>query len=121
MPTLLAELTDLLLLHQELLTFALGTVATGSSTYWQIGANNTTQFMYINDDACNCTLNDARLISPVFSLAGATGATLDFKHAFSDLDARSRRSTHLYQWRYFVRNIIQHNKHKRTRRNRRYL
>lgn len=68
-------------------SFALGTVATGSSTYWQIGANNTTQFMYINDDVCNCTLNDARLISPVFSLAGATDATLNFKHAFSDLDA----------------------------------
>ena len=61
--------------------------ATGaSSDYWTIANSNTTQFAYSNDDNCNCNKSNDRLISPIFSLAGAyITAGLTFDHAFADM------------------------------------
>uniref|UniRef100_UPI00404ACA19 T9SS sorting signal type C domain-containing protein n=1 Tax=Flavobacterium sp. TaxID=239 RepID=UPI00404ACA19 len=67
--------------------FSLGTTATASSTFWNLQNTNNTQFAFTNDDRCNCNKNNDMLISPVFSLAGYTNATLTFDHAFADADA----------------------------------
>ena len=64
--------------------FVLGTAATASSAFWTVENTNATQFAYTNDDRCNCNKNNDMLISPVFSLAGLTNATLTFDHAFAD-------------------------------------
>jgi hypothetical protein len=63
--------------------FVLGTAATASSPFWTVQNTNTSQFAYTNDDRCNCNKNADRLISPVFSLAGYTNASLSFDHAFA--------------------------------------
>lgn len=67
--------------------FSLGTTATASSTFWNLQNTNNTQFAFTNDDRCNCNKNNDMLISPVFSLAGYTNATLTFDHAFADVAA----------------------------------
>lgn len=63
--------------------FRLGTAVTASSAFWTIQNTNATQFAFSNDDTCNCNKNNDMLISPVFSLAGLSNATLTFDHAFS--------------------------------------
>ena len=67
--------------------FVLGTSAAASSPFWTIENTNATQFAYSNDDTCNCNKNNDLLISPVFSLAGFSNATLTFDHAFADAAA----------------------------------
>lgn len=69
--------------------FAIGVTADVSSTYWDIQNTNTTNFPFINDDACNCNLSDVKLISPAFDLSLATMATITFDHAFSDVQGET--------------------------------
>uniref|UniRef100_UPI0040492F8F M43 family zinc metalloprotease n=1 Tax=Flavobacterium sp. TaxID=239 RepID=UPI0040492F8F len=67
--------------------FVLGTAATASSGFWTLENTNATQFAFTNDDRCNCNKNNDLLITPVFSLAGFSNATLTFDHAFADVAA----------------------------------
>lgn len=70
--------------------FFLGNAAAASSGFWTIANTNATVFAYTNDDNCNCDKADDRLISPIFSLAGAyTTASLMFDHAFADLQTET--------------------------------
>ncbi len=69
--------------------WALGNVAAASSTYWNVGGSNTTQFAFTNDDDCNCNLSESYLISPSLDLTGASAATVTFDHAFSDVSTES--------------------------------
>lgn len=59
-----------------------GLAAAASTTAYTVPTTNTTQFAWINDDACNCTQANVDLKSAVFSLAGYTGASLTFDAFF---------------------------------------
>lgn len=59
-----------------------GTAAAASTTPYTVPATNTSQFAWINDDACNCTQANVDLKSAVFSLVGYTGAVLTFDAFF---------------------------------------
>jgi hypothetical protein len=59
-----------------------GLAAAASTTPYTVPATNTTQFAWINDDACNCTQANVDLKSAVFSLAGYTAASLTFDAFF---------------------------------------
>lgn len=59
-----------------------GLAAGASTTAYTVPTTNTTQFAWINDDACNCTQANVDLKSAVFSLAGYTGASLTFDAFF---------------------------------------
>ncbi|MEY3835978.1 MAG: hypothetical protein RI989_1406 [Bacteroidota bacterium] len=59
-----------------------GLAAAASSANLTVPNTNTTQFAWINDDACNCTQANVDLKSAVFSLVGYTGASLTFDAFF---------------------------------------
>ncbi|MDG1735050.1 MAG: gliding motility-associated C-terminal domain-containing protein [Crocinitomicaceae bacterium] len=64
--------------------FQNGNTANASSQFWIIDPNNTTQFAYTNDDACNCDKSNDIFTSPLFDLTGITGDVFfEFDHAFS--------------------------------------
>ncbi len=69
--------------------YMVGDATSASSSYWTIENANATKFAYINDDACNCDLSSAKLISRAFDLSAATVATLTFEHAFSNINGES--------------------------------
>ncbi|MFK7935587.1 MAG: T9SS type A sorting domain-containing protein [Saprospiraceae bacterium] len=67
--------------------FATGDVSTASSDYWKIvPTKNATEFAFVNDDVCNCMLNDVLLISPNFDFSNTVDAILVFDYAFSGQD-----------------------------------
>ena len=59
-----------------------GLAAAATTTAYTVPTTNTTQFAWINDDACNCTQANVDLKSAVFSLVGYTGASLTFDAFF---------------------------------------
>ena len=59
-----------------------GLAAAASTGPYTVPVTNTTQFAWINDDACNCTQANVDLKSAVFSLAGYTAASLTFDAFF---------------------------------------
>lgn len=76
---------------------AFSTVNASGATAWQVGNNaaassaayaiptsNTTNFAWINDDACNCNQNNVDLIFPSINLTGYTTANLAFDSYFED-------------------------------------
>ena len=64
--------------------FQNGNTANASSQFWFIDPNNTTQFAYTNDDACNCDKSIDIFTSPLFDLTGIIGDVFfEFDHAFS--------------------------------------
>ena len=64
--------------------FQNGNAANASSQFWIIDPNNTTQFAYTNDDACNCDKSIDIFTSPLFDLTGIIGDVFfEFDHAFS--------------------------------------
>lgn len=65
--------------------FAGGTSASASSDFWVIDLSNTSNFVYVNDDDCDCTLSDVRLISPVLDFTSATNTRMTFDHAFANV------------------------------------
>lgn len=68
-------------------TFNAGDVNAASSEYWQIlPTKNESQFVFVNDDVCNCDLNNVMLISPNFDFSNTNDASLLFDYAFSGQD-----------------------------------
>jgi len=59
-----------------------GLAAAASTGPYTVPTTNTTQFAWINDDACNCNQADVDLKSATFSLAEYTGASLSFDAFF---------------------------------------
>ena len=59
-----------------------GLAAAASTGPYTVPATNTTQFAWINDDACNCIQANVDLKSAVFSLVGYTAASLTFDAFF---------------------------------------
>ena len=60
--------------------FERGTSADATSAYWTVPAplDGSTYLFYANDDACNCTMNDVTLLSPVLDLTNITSAELKY-------------------------------------------
>ncbi len=55
-----------------------GDNAAATSTYYTIPTSNTTDFVWINDDDCNCDQSDVDLTFPSIDLTGYTSATINF-------------------------------------------
>ena len=55
-----------------------GDNAAATSTYYTIPTSNSTDFVWINDDACNCQQNDVDLTFPSIDLTGYSGASISF-------------------------------------------
>ena len=62
----------------------LGDESDASSNSWSVPSNGSSQLFYVNDDACNCEMDDVKLISPIFDLSSYSGATLDFDIYFQE-------------------------------------
>jgi Fungalysin metallopeptidase (M36)/Fungalysin/Thermolysin Propeptide Motif/Secretion system C-terminal sorting domain len=60
--------------------FERGTNADASSSFWSVPAplDGSSYLFYANDDACNCTMNNVSLISPVFDLSNISSAELTY-------------------------------------------
>lgn len=52
--------------------------------YFSTDGTNTTNYVFINDDDCNCTMDDERMVSPTIDLTSVTSATVQFDYAFSN-------------------------------------
>ncbi|RAJ16269.1 trypsin-like peptidase domain-containing protein [Olleya aquimaris] len=64
--------------------FAIGDATTASSGSWS-AAGNATNFVFINDDACNCTMNNERLMyNTVFDLSSVSSASVTFDIIHTD-------------------------------------
>lgn len=64
--------------------FQVSNAAGASSGAWAVPATNTTQMAYVNDDDCDCDMNEVSLISPVYNFIGLTNANLNFDTYFED-------------------------------------
>jgi len=64
------------------LPWQIGNEATAQSAAYNIPATNTTQFAWLNDDACNCDQSDVDLNFPVLDLSTYTTASLSFDSYF---------------------------------------
>jgi len=64
--------------------FQLGTNATVPNGAYTIPATNPTQFVWIDDDDCNCVQNDVDLIFPSVNMSNVTSANLSFYTYFED-------------------------------------
>lgn len=61
-----------------------GNVAAAASGAYAIPASNTGQFAWVNDDACDCTMDQVDLIFPSVDLTGYNSANLSFYTYFED-------------------------------------
>ncbi|MDG1428415.1 MAG: PKD domain-containing protein [Crocinitomicaceae bacterium] len=61
-----------------------GNNAAASTAAYAIPVSNTTNFAWVNDDACNCDQNDVDLDFPTVDLSGVLSATLTFDTYFED-------------------------------------
>lgn len=57
-----------------------GVTADATSGYIAVPTTNTSRFAFVNDDICNCTMNDARMILPVQDFTGYPGMSLNFSY-----------------------------------------
>ncbi|WP_397362870.1 T9SS type A sorting domain-containing protein [Olleya sp. R77988] len=65
-------------------SFAIGNTTSASSTSWS-AAGNTTNFAFINDDACNCTMDNERLMyNTAFDLSSVSTASMSFDIIHTD-------------------------------------
>ena len=62
----------------------IGNNAAASSTAYAIPTSNTTNFAWINDDACNCNQSSVDLVFPSINLTGYSSANLAFDSYFED-------------------------------------
>ncbi|MFT7613893.1 MAG: PKD repeat protein, partial [Parvicellaceae bacterium] len=62
--------------------FQVGNNAAAASGAYSIPVSNTTDFAWINDDACNCDQNDVDIFFPSIDLTGYLSATLIFDTYF---------------------------------------
>lgn len=72
--------------------------SSGSATNWAVtneagfpdagffdsDESNTTQFAYVNDDDCNCTMDGERMMTPGIDLSGLTSAEVVFDYVFDN-------------------------------------
>ncbi len=68
-------------------------VGTAASQYYAIPNTNTTNFLYINDDDCNCDQNDVDVIFPSIDLSNYTGATLTMDTYFENNNYQNNQET----------------------------
>lgn len=67
--------------------FILGNTADATSQFWTTDGTNTSQFAFINEDACNCVSSPVHLVSSVLDFSAyASGITLTFDQAFSNIN-----------------------------------
>ncbi|MCB9198099.1 MAG: gliding motility-associated C-terminal domain-containing protein [Flavobacteriales bacterium] len=64
--------------------FQIGNEATAQSTAYNIPSDNTTQFAWVNDDACNCNQNSVYLSTPSLDLSNYLSANITFDSYFED-------------------------------------
>jgi len=64
--------------------FAIGNAAAASSTYFDASGNDT-NFIFVNDDDCNCDMSDERImINMAFDFTDYVGASINFDYAYED-------------------------------------
>jgi hypothetical protein len=64
--------------------FALGNETSATSQYFN-ATGNSTNFIYVNDDACNCDMNSERImITAPLDFTNYTAASLDFDYTYED-------------------------------------
>lgn len=65
--------------------FQVGTASSASSQFWTVPATNATKIAFVNDDDCDCNMNDVKLISPVFDLTALDSLLLTYDVYFRSL------------------------------------
>ncbi|MCB9187811.1 MAG: gliding motility-associated C-terminal domain-containing protein [Flavobacteriales bacterium] len=65
-------------------SFQIGDEATAQTTAYNIPSDNATQFAYVNDDDCNCNMNNVYLYLPSLDLSLYSVVTINFDSYFED-------------------------------------
>jgi gliding motility-associated-like protein len=68
-------------------------VATAASQFYAIPTTNNTDFLYINDDDCNCDQNDVDVLFPSVDLSNYLGATLNMDTYFENNNYQGNQET----------------------------
>lgn len=66
--------------------FILGNTGSATSDFWTTDGTNTSQFAFVNEDACNCNSSSVRLVSSALDFSTYSGGIeLIFDHAFANI------------------------------------
>ncbi len=79
-----SDLSDFTITGGPDTNFAIGNAAASTSTYLDTTAN-TTNFIFANDDACNCDMNEERItIANAFDFSTVNEVSLNFDYVYGD-------------------------------------
>ncbi|MEL7021593.1 MAG: T9SS type A sorting domain-containing protein, partial [Bacteroidota bacterium] len=70
-------------------TFGRGQLNNLTSDSWTLDDTNTGDFMFVNDDRCNCEAGSVILLTPSLDFSNYDEVQLSFAHAFSDVGDES--------------------------------